>query len=71
MCADKDVTNLHLKNAIKNETSTATALRNQTGSSRLDCQKLIEQCDKEIAMIESEFDLLARKDFVDFVNQGS
>ena len=38
-----------------------------TSISRLNCTKLINNCDRELAMIESEFELLARKDFVEFV----
>ena len=37
--------------------------------SHFDRQKMIEQCDKEMAMIESEFEMLARQNFVEFVHK--
>ena len=69
----------HLKNAISNTSeatlqqalNTAAALQancSPSSISRLDRQKLIDQCEQEVQIIESEFDLLTRKDFVEFVH---
>ena len=77
MCADRDALAQHLKNTNNAISNSDEALSHQvpppqalTSVSRLNCTKLIQKCDRELAMIESEFDLLARKDFVEFVYQG-
>lgn len=55
-------------------TSTKSAVsalhQNPGNSSGLDRQKMIDMCDRQVAEIQSEFALLERLDFVDFIHSA-
>ena len=71
ICADNDAQAQHLKNATSySDEAFSYLMPSMVSVSRLNCTKLIDNCDRDLAMIESEFELLARKDFVEFVYQG-
>ena len=57
--------------ALQQQSSAGThsaQLNTSAMSSILDRQKMLEQCDKEVSVIEYEFSLLERQDFIEIVS---